>query len=141
MIQKKKKKAENNILVRNSSNVQAVTQISETTPVQMITERQLELNQQLSLDINNYEEGGWVIHKHKMSFFLEHDLLVCFMSFPPIPESIYTLCGHAISNEMCLKESFFFVLVRHLMPAMFGDSKGLQQRVPSDQSSIQMHAQ
>lgn len=50
-----KKKAENNILVfLNNSNIQAVTQISDTTPVQMKTEQQLELNQQLSLDINNY---------------------------------------------------------------------------------------
>lgn len=42
------------ILFYNSSNIQAVTQISETTPVQMRTEQQLELNQQLSFDMNNY---------------------------------------------------------------------------------------
>lgn len=40
------------------SNIQAVTQMSDTTPVQMITEQQLELNQQLSLDINNYLWAG-----------------------------------------------------------------------------------
>lgn len=51
VLKKKKEEAENNILVF-LSNIQAVTQISETIPVQMKTEQQLELNQQLPLDIN-----------------------------------------------------------------------------------------
>lgn len=67
----KKKKLKIIYWFDNSSDIQAVTQTSETTPVQMKTEQQLELNQQSSLDINNYWEGGRrVIHKHKTSSFL-----------------------------------------------------------------------
>lgn len=69
MVKKKKKEAKNNILVHNSSNIQAVTQISETTPVQMITEQQLELNQQLSLDINNYWGVGLFTNIKRLPFW------------------------------------------------------------------------
>lgn len=56
----KKSQAENDrvdfLLV---GDVQAVTQTSETTPVQMKTEQQLELNQQLSRDVNDYRGLGY----------------------------------------------------------------------------------
>lgn len=96
-----------------------MTQISETTPVQMITEQQLELNQQLSLDIFDYWGGFWVIHKHKTSSFLavyeaasfQRNMICSFVScFFPHPGVHHpcSVCGHAISNEIGLKEFFFF---------------------------------
>ncbi len=129
-----------------------MTQISETTPVQMITEQQLELNQQLSLDIINYWGRGWIIHKHKTSSFLAvyeaasfQRIMICSLDscFIPHPGVHHpcTVCGHAISNGIGLKEFIFFNQTSHACNVWGRGPKGLQQRVPLDRVSVRMHAQ
>lgn len=74
-----KKKAEKIIILfYNSSNIQAVTQISETTPVQMRTEQQLELNQQLSFNVDNY--CGLDYSQHKRLPFWQYMRPLAFSS-------------------------------------------------------------
>lgn len=133
------------ILVCNSSNIQAVTRTSETTPVQNENRATTRLEPAIVSRHQQLLGGGGIIHKHKMSLFLA---VYEPASFQQNRSCLFVSClflrchsglrGHAISN-VCF--FLFFFLVRHLRPVGFGDPKGLQQRVPLDWASVRMHAQ
>lgn len=127
------------ILVCNSSNIQAVTRTSETTPVQNENRATTRLEPAIVSRHQQLLEGDGIIHKHKMSLFLavyepasfQQNMLVRFMSFPPL--SLWsTWPRHLQWKSVFFFIFFFFFLVRHLRPVRFGDPKGLQQRVPLD---------
>lgn len=124
-MEEKKSQAENNILdFLIVATYRQWHKISETTPVQMITEQQLELNQQLFLDMNNYCGSGYSQTEDVFLFgsiwgrslSTEHDSLISlkvvfFLSPPSMSPSSFVLsCGHAVPNETDLYQFVCFFL-------------------------------
>lgn len=132
------------ILVRNS-NIQAVTRISETTPVQNGNRATTRLEPAIVSRHQQLLGGGGLFTNIKCLSFWQYMSLLAFNRtraawLCPVVSSVVTLVYVATPSMRVLGGLVFF-LVRHLTPVRFGDPKGLQQRVPLHWASGQMHAQ
>lgn len=132
------------ILVRNS-NIQAVTRISETTPVQNGNRATTRLEPAI---VSRRQQllGGVIIHKHKMSLsFWQYMSLLAFnrtraACFCPVVSSVVTLVYVAApSMKECWGFCFFF---KSDISRLSGSGiPKVCNRVPLHWASGQMHAQ